>query len=333
MRGASDTGEREMAALNQHIDQVASVLEAIPSTRVDRGVSLNRRTTYRIGGPAALIAQVGSAEAASEAVRALVRAGEGYFVLGGGSNVLASDSGFGGVLLGLGRGLGAVEVRGTSLVAGGAAPLARVAGVARDSGLSGLEFCAGIPGTFGGALRMDAGSRTDWIGPLVRSVEVVTPAGELVRLDGGEVSWGYRTTSFPEGCLIVGAELRLSESSRDSVAAAMRARMERRRATQPLDKPSCGSFFRNPATGNVGQLIEECGLKGYAVGGAEVSRVHANFIVNAREATSADVLAVARHVHGTVLRMRGVDLVREVRLLGPEGLVDQGEGSSDEGLG
>lgn len=297
------------------LDQAYEALSSVRDVEVARDVSLADRTTYHVGGPARLYVRVDSRPALVEVLDVLERYEAPWLVLGGGSNLLVADDGFEGCVVTLGRPFSFVDVRDNAIVAGGATRLASVVAVARHAGLSGIEYCAGIPGTLGGAVRMDAGSRTEWIGQRITSVEVATARG-MRTLRGDEVVWSYRHSSVAEDAVIVSARLSLERSSAEAVSEEVSRRLSRRRATQPLGQPSCGSFFQNSEGLSVGRLIEKCGCKGYAVGDARVSDVHANFIVNGGHAHAADVLAVAQHVHDVVYAIRGVDLVPEVRLVG-----------------
>lgn len=303
---------------------VYGALSSVDGIEVARDADLASMTTYRVGGSARLLARADSVRALAEALSVLDGCGMPWFVLGGGSNLLVADEGYDGCVLTLGPSLSGVEVRGTTVVAGGGARLSSVVAATRSHGLAGLEYCAGIPGTLGGAVRMDAGSRTEWIGRRIASLQVVDAAGART-VAGSEVAWGYRSSSLPASSVVASATLSLEASSAEAVGGEVARRMARRRATQPLGKPSCGSFFRNPEGLSVGRLIEECGCKGYAVGDARVSDVHANFIVNEGHARAVDVLAVGQHVHDVVLERTGVDLVPEVRIVGfPDGGIVRG---------
>lgn len=163
---------------------------------------------------------------------------------------------------------------------------------------------------------MDAGTRHEWIGQRLSDVVVLRPGEGLHRYPASEVEWGYRRTSIPTSEIVLEATLRLEPQDKARIASEMDQRLARRRRTQPMGKPSCGSVFRNPGTESVAKMLDECGLKGYSVGGASVSDTHANFIVNNGDATARDVIAVMGHMHDEVLEKRGVDLQPEVKFLG-----------------
>ena len=282
-----------------------------------RDERLSRRTTYRIGGPAALFVAAHSYEALARTLEVLSREGVDWVILGKGSNLLVSDKGYDGCAIVLdGEFARHSFAEDGSLTAGAGATLSRLVNDALKKGLSGLEPCVGIPGTLGGALSMDAGTRREWIGGRVRDLVVLRPGEGMRRYGGGEVEWGYRSTSLPTSEIILEATLELTPAAPDAIAADMEERLARRRAAQPLGAPSCGSVFRNPVGQSAGALIESCGLKGESCGGAQISPEHANFIVNRGGATAADVITLISRAHEAVLREHGVDLLCEVKLLG-----------------
>ena len=242
-----------------------------------------------------------------------------WVLLGKGSNMLVADEGFDGCVVVLGRDFSRIEVSrdDATITAGAAVPLSRVVQEAMRNSLSGLEFACGIPGTLGGAVSMDAGTRREWIGHRIGSLVVLRPGEGLRRLYGSDVEWGYRWSGLGPTDIVLEATLVFEPGEKDAIAAEMERLLARRRATQPMGKPSCGSVFRNPVgPKGAAKLIDECGLKGFAVGGAQVSPVHANFIVNNGRATAADVLAVMRTMHDRVREASGVDLQPEVKFLG-----------------
>lgn len=279
---------------------------------------LARHTSYRIGGPAALFVTCHSYHALRRAVEELTSEQVPWVVLGRGSNVLVSDVGYTGAVLTLGREFSRSVLAddGRTLTVGAGTILARLVNSVYAQGLSGLEFAVGIPGTLGGALSMNAGTRTEWIGLLVEDVVTYKPGAGIVHYGGGEIEWGYRTCSLPRDEIILEATLKLEPEPKSDIRARMERYLARRRRTQPLGSASCGSVFRNPPDRSAGAMIEDCGLKGFSVGGAEVSNVHANFIVNTGTAKASDVIAVIRKVYGKVREAYGVELQTEVKFLG-----------------
>lgn len=286
---------------------------------ITRGERLAHRTSWRIGGPAAMVAVCHTPRALARTIEVLGAQGVEWVILGKGSNLLVSDEGFDGCVIVLGREFSRLEVSegDATLTAGAAVPLAKVVSAAMKASLSGLEFACGIPGTLGGAVSMDAGTRREWIGQRIGSLVTFKPGEGLRRHAGSDIEWGYRWTSLGAGEIVLEATLVLEHGERSEIAAEMERRLARRRSTQPMGKPSCGSVFRNPAgPRGAGQLLEAAGMKGFSVGGAEVSRMHANFIVNNGTATAADVVAVMRAMHDKVREVYGVDLQPEVKFLG-----------------
>lgn len=283
-----------------------------------RGERLSHHTTYRIGGPAALHVTCHSYQSLVKTIEVLGNEGVEWVVMGKGSNVLVSDEGFDGCVITLGRDFRRIVFGegDASITCGAAVILATLVKETLSHALSGLEFAVGIPGTFGGALAMDAGSRRDWIGPLVKDLVVYRPGEGMHRYAGSDVEWGYRSTSIPTSEIILEATLGLASADKEQVAREMEHYLARRRSSQPMGKPTCGSVFRNPPDGSVGRMLEDCGLKGFSVGGAQVSSVHANFIVNNGNASASDVAAVMKVMHDKVRETYGVDLQPEVKFLG-----------------
>ena len=301
----------------------ASPLEALlVDERFDGEINpfepMSRHTTYRIGGPARYFARVHSVGALARVLEACKAVGKKWYIVGRGSNLLVADAGYRGAVITLGSEFSRFVVGedGCTITVGAGAILARLVNEALSRELTGLEFAVGIPGTVGGAISMNAGSRTEWIGSLVRDVVTYKPGEGIRHYSGEQIAWGYRLCGLPHDEIVLEATLELGQATKDDIRARMERALTRRRRTQPLGVPSCGSVFKNPPDRAVGAMIEECGLKGFCQGGAEVSSVHANFIVNKGAATAADVEAVIRHVHAKVRETYGVELQPEVKFLG-----------------
>lgn len=285
---------------------------------VRRDEPMSRHTTYRIGGPARWFATVESLEALSAVLRECGRLDVPWTVVGQGSNLLVADEGYDGcvvVLSGEFKAWSFDEAEGRFTV-GAAAPLGRIVQEAYRRGVSGLEFAVGTPGTVGGAICMNAGNRTQWIGARVASVTTFAPEAGLRRLRGSDIEWGYRRSSLPAGEVVVECELACQPGQPLRIQQDMEAALARRKQRQPLGMPSCGSVFRNPEGESAGDLLERCGLKGRRVGGAQVSELHANFIVNTGGATAQDVAALMKIARDEVMRVHGIELRPEVRFLG-----------------
>lgn len=278
---------------------------------------MQRHTSYRIGGPAALYITCDSFADVRLVNDVLRDEDVPWVIMGRGSNVLVSDEGYGGAVITLGK-----EFRRFvfddehRLHVGAGAVLQRVVTEAFNKGLSGLEFAVGIPGTVGGAVSMNAGTASCWIGSIVDEVVTFRPGEGLVRYAGVDVGWFYRGSNIPPREIILEATFALTPGNEVRVKRSMEAMLDRRKAAQPLDKPSCGSVFRNPPDHRAAELIEACGLKGFSIGGAEVSSKHANFIVNTGRATAADVTRVIVHVLNQVRGRHGIELRPEVKFLG-----------------
>lgn len=286
---------------------------------VKRDESLSRHTTFRIGGPAALFIECDTVADLAAATEICADEGVEWTVLGKGSNVLASDEGYDGAVLVLGKGFKRHSVEDGRIIAGAGVILAALVQVAFREGLTGFEFAVGIPGTLGGALAMNAGSRDDWIGSITETVSLFVPGEGLVSVGAAEVQWGYRRTDLPQRGIIVESALRLESGDGDQIRQVMEASLRRRKRNQPLSLPNAGSVFVNPEGDSAGRLIESAGLKGLAVGGASISDIHANFIVNTGDAKAADVIELVRRVREAVKETHGIELTPEIRFLGSFG--------------
>ena len=277
-----------------------------------------RNTTYRIGGPARHFIVANSVSALSAALRACEEDVTPWTVVGRGSNLLVSDEGYPGAVIMLGRDFRTFRFDEEAGVvsAGAGVLLATVVQEAFRRSFSGFEFAVGTPGTIGGAIRMNAGTRDAWIGHRVISVTTYRPGAGIAKRPGTDIAWGYRSTDFASDEVILECELRVEPADAFYVRGKMEALLSKRRKSQPLTQPSCGSVFKNPENRSAGELIDKAGCKGYSVGGAQVSPVHANFIVNTGGATATDVCAVMDHVRSEVSGQFGVLLVPEVQMLG-----------------
>lgn len=269
-------------------------------------------TTWRIGGPAELLARPLDRQDLARAVAWCVAEAVPWRVLGRGSNLLVSDAGVRGVVLRLHRTLDAVDARPPRIVAGAGASLPAVTRTAAALGLAGLEFGAGIPGTIGGAVVMNAGWHEHEIGAVVESVDVLGPDGAVRTVARDDCAFGYRHSRFRGSHeIVLGATLALGSADRAEIEARMERFAAGRRANQPTELPSCGSVFLKPEGDFAGRLIEQAGLKGLRVGDIQVSPKHANFLVNLGSGTAADALALVERVEREVLARFGVRLVRE----------------------
>ena len=266
----------------------------------------------RVGGPAAAFATVADAPTLVALLTFATSESIAWTVVGLGSNVLVRDAGFPGIVIRLAGDFTHIAIEGTRLRAGGAAPIVAVCREAVKAGLAGAEALVGIPGTVGGAVRMNAGTNVE-IGDLVRRVDVLV-AGEHVQ-SVTLPEFAYRSSTLDRRAIVCAAELELHPGDKHVVQAELLRHIERRNATQPLELPNSGSVFRNPPGDYAARLIETAGCKGMRAGGAQVSEKHANFIVNRGGASCADVLALIEAVRDAVRRVHGVELALEVHVL------------------
>lgn len=298
------------------LHSVAAELRGLLAGEVRENEPMARHTTFRIGGPADLYITCDTLADVSEAIRACAEEDIPWTVAGKGSNLLVSDEGYRGAVIALGREFKAHSVQGSAIKAGAACILAYIVRDAFSQGLGGMEFAVGVPGTVGGALAMNAGSRGVWMDSIVESVTLLVPGSGLERVRGPEIAWGYRRSGLQDRGVIVEAVLSLRQADPARIRAEMERSLDRRKATQPLGMPSAGSVFTNPEGDSAGRLIEAAGLKGTRLGGARVSGVHANFIVNEGGATAADVVGLIQKIQMTVRDIHGIELTPEVRFLG-----------------
>ena len=278
---------------------------------------MSRHTTFEIGGPADLFVIPESVEEVRDVVAACREAQIPYFILGNGSDLLVSDEGYRGVIIGLAEGFTYVAIEGTEMTCQAGVSLREASEMACDLGLTGLEFACGIPGTIGGACFMNAGAYDGCIADVLKSVRVIMPDGTCETIAAEDLALGYRASRIKdEGLVVLTATFALRKGDPDVIRARMDELTHKRESKQPLDKPSAGSTFKRPEGYFAGKLISDAGLQGYQVGGAAVSKKHAGFVVNLGGATAADVHAVIEHVQDEVERQFGVRLEPEVRFLG-----------------
>jgi UDP-N-acetylmuramate dehydrogenase len=269
-------------------------------------------TTWRIGGPAELLALPADREDLFLAARWARSSGTPWRVLGNGSNLLVADDGVRGLVIRTRRVLDTMEIDGSRIRAGAGAMLPAIANLAASRGLAGLEFAAGIPATVGGALVMNAGWHEHEIGDFVQWVDQMTPDGSVTRHDGPACGFRYRGSRFRgAGGLLLQTELLLEPGDPSEIRGRLDSFAASRKANQPTELPSCGSVFVQPKGDYAGRLIDEAGLKGTRVGDLEVSTKHANFFVNHGEGTSRDALALVERVEDEIERRFGVCLERE----------------------
>lgn len=303
--------------MTEAIHAAETILRAACGDRVRTAFALAPLTTFRIGGPAALFLEPGSEDDLAAASAAIRATDVPHVVIGKGSNILVSDEGFPGLVLRLGRGFRWAARDGSRLTAGAAMPLPALAGIALHHGLSGLEFGVAIPGTVGGAVRMNAGAHDGEMARVVDRVDVYRLAeGRSEAIAGEAAGFAYRRSALPADAVVIGTVVALEPDRTEAIRSRMDEARAWRRRTQPIAEPNCGSVFTNPPGDHAARLIDAAGGKGLRVGGARVSAKHANFIVAEPGATAADVLALIEAVQGLVERASGVRVEPEVRLVG-----------------
>lgn len=298
-------------------------LERFLGDRVSVNRPLSGYTTMRVGGPAALFI---TADALSD-LRLIFQTAKDYdlavLILGRGSNMLVSDQGFSGIVMKLGRDFKQMSFSETRITAGAAVSLGSVVQGALRHSLAGMEFAVGIPGTLGAAIAVNAGAHGRDMGCVAKRIVYYSAAQDLRAADVSMLEFGYRSCRLPAGAVILEAELSLEPGEADAIKHIMDSHWKRRKNTQPLDLPNGGSVFKNPPGDHAGRLIEAAGLKGHRVGGAQVSEKHANFFVNAGEATAADFYRLIREVAETVKERFDADLEPEIRFIGDWSYVER----------
>lgn len=285
-------------------------------------------TSYRIGGPADVMVEPESVEEVAQALAITRDAGVPWLALGLGSNVLIADAGFRGVVVRIGKGLAELRSDGACWQVGAGFPTPLLARRTAAAGLAGVHRLVGVPGTVGGGVYMNAGAHGQEFRQVVRRVDLVTAVGTVEQRRAAAIAWQYRSSGLDD-VVVVGAELELEPDDPARLETEVAEHLRWRKAGTPFNEPCCGSVFRNPsAQGAVGQrgreggprtagqLIEAVGMKGFRIGGAEVSRLHANYIVNTGGATACDVLRVIEAVRARVAAEGGTELVLEVKLIG-----------------
>lgn len=280
---------------------------------------MTKHTSFHIGGPAELMAQPQSEAELQSLLLKAAEAAVPVTLVGNGSNLLVRDKGIRGLVIKLGSMLRDIKVSGNVLTFGSGVSLAQASKKAAELGLSGMEFAVGIPGSIGGAVYMNAGAYDGEMSKVVKSVRVMDAAGEVSELSAGELDFGYRHSALQgSGKIVTSVTVELAAGDKQAIAEKMADFSNRRITKQPLELPSAGSMFKRPPGYFAGTLIDQTGLKGYTVGGAQISTKHAGFVVNIGGATAADVLQLISDVQAKVFAAHGVHLEPEVLVLGEE---------------
>ncbi|OAB33904.1 UDP-N-acetylmuramate dehydrogenase [Paenibacillus glacialis] len=299
------------------MQQWTSLLMKTDVGEVHLNEPMTKHTTWRIGGPVDAFIVPETREQLQELITLLHHHGIPWIQIGRGSNMLVSDKGVRGAVIKLGSALEYANFQEETVTAGGGCSFVKLSFLAGRHGLTGLEFAGGIPGSVGGAVYMNAGAHGSDVSRIIKSAEIVLETGELVSYAVGEMAFAYRHSVLHERKgIVVEATFELKFGERREIAAALASYKDRRRRTQPLQMPCAGSVFRNPIGDYAARLIEAAGLKGYRIGGAEVSLQHANFIVNTGQATAEDVLTLMHEIQKRIDSEYGVSLVPEVFIVG-----------------
>ena len=302
------------------------IIDSVPSLQYEEDALMAGRTTFKIGGPADLLVEPANIEEFGNLLNIVQEENIPLCVIGAGSNLLVLDGGIRGLVIVLDSLMSGFKIDATGLIEVAAGTrLIEVARAASAAGLTGLEFASGIPGTVGGALAMNAGAYNGEMSQITEAVQVINSQGQLCWLSNTEMEFDYRQTRLTNGGgWIMAAKLRLSQGDPAVIATTIQTITEARTSKQPLQYPSAGSVFKRPPGHFAGQLIERAGLKGFFIGGAQVSDLHAGFIINTGGATAANVIHLIQHIQVKVSEMFNVHIDPEIRIIG-ENLISSSE--------
>ena len=301
----------------QDIDIYNKLTTIFPRDVILSGVSMKDYTTMKVGGKADYMVLADSIENIQKCVSHLSSLNVPFLIMGNGSNLVFTDNGYHGVIIRIGPAISKTEVDGEIITAEAGALLSSVANLAMENSLTGLEFAFGIPGTIGGAAYMNAGAYDGEMKQVIIESLCIDKEGRYITLRGDEHNFSYRHSRMQDEDLIcLKVKLKLNRGNKEEIKAKMAELSARRREKQPLTYPSAGSIFKRPPGAFAGKLIDDCGLRGYRIGGAQVSDKHCGFIINTGNATASDVLALIKHVQETVYKNFGKLLELEVKIIG-----------------
>lgn len=311
MQDKTEVGE------NMRQEFETKLFHTIDKEKIYVNEKMEKHTTFRIGGPADYFVMPSDVTDVKAVIELCEQEKVPYYVVGNGSNLLVGDKGFRGVIIQIASNMNQLQADGEVITAQAGCSLAQIAGKALDEELAGFEFAAGIPGTLGGAVRMNAGAYGGEIKDVLESAVVLTKEGKVMELSANEMEFGYRTSIIERtGWTILGGKIRLHKGKREEIKAVMDDLRERRVSKQPLEYPSAGSTFKRPKGYFAGKLIQDAGLRGFRVGGACVSEKHSGFVINIDHATATDVVSLMEQVDEKVRAQFGVGLEPEVRRIG-----------------
>jgi UDP-N-acetylmuramate dehydrogenase len=300
------------------MDELLTELQELNIGKVKRNERLSLHTTMKIGGPADLFIEPSTLEDITKVMTFIKEHQLPWRAIGRGSNLLVSDKGIEGAVIKLGAGLNHLTINETTITVGAGLSLLRLSTIICNKGLSGLEFASGIPGSVGGAVYMNAGAHGSDISKILTRAHILFNDGTIEWLSKDEMEFTYRTSVLQKKRpgIVLEAEFELVKGDKTTIVAQMQKNKDYRKETQPWNFPCAGSIFRNPLPNYAGKLIEEAGLKGYQIGGAKISEMHGNFIVNAGNGTAKDVLDLIQYIKDTIQNLYGIKMETEVEIIG-----------------
>jgi UDP-N-acetylmuramate dehydrogenase len=300
------------------MDGLFTEVQELNIGKVKRNELLSQHTTMKIGGPADLFIEPSSLENIQKVMNLIKERQLPWRAIGRGSNLLVSDKGIEGVVIRLGSGLNHLSINESTITVGGGHSLVSLSTLISKKGLSGLEFASGIPGSVGGAVYMNAGAHGSDISKILTRAHILFEDGSIEWLSNDEMEFTYRTSVLQKKRpgVVLEAEFKLTMGDRTAIVSKMQKNKDYRKETQPWNFPCAGSIFRNPLPNYAGKLIEEAGLKGFQIGGAKISEMHGNFIVNAGNATAKDVLDLIQYIKDKILHLYGIKMETEVEIIG-----------------
>jgi UDP-N-acetylmuramate dehydrogenase len=300
------------------MDGLFTEIQDLNIGKVKRNERLSQHTTMKIGGPADIFIEPASLENIQKVMTFLKERQIPWRAIGRGSNLLVSDKGIEGVVIKLSSGLDHLTINDSKITVGGGHSLVSLSTLISKKGLSGLEFASGIPGSVGGAVYMNAGAHGSDISKILTKAHILFDDGSMEWLSNDEMEFTYRTSVLQKKRpgIVLEAEFQLTKGDKTAIVSQMQKNKDYRKETQPWNFPCAGSIFRNPLPNYAGKLIEDAGLKGFQMGGAKISEMHGNFIVNAGNATAKDVLDLIQYIKDTILNLYGIKMETEVEIIG-----------------
>ncbi|MGG3466579.1 UDP-N-acetylmuramate dehydrogenase [Neobacillus pocheonensis] len=300
------------------MDAILAELQASNLGKVKKNEPLAHHTTIKIGGPADIFIEPSSVENLYKVMEIINKHRINWRAIGRGSNLLVSDKGIEGAIIKLGSGIDHLDISGSEITVGGGHSLVSLSTLISKKGLSGLEFASGIPGSIGGAVYMNAGAHGSDISKILTKAHILFEDGKMEWLSNEEMEFAYRTSVLQKKRpgIVVEAVFQLVEGEKANIVTQMQKNKDYRKETQPWNYPCAGSIFRNPLPNYAGKLVEVAGLKGFSIGGAKISEMHGNFIINAGNATAGDVLSLIQHVKDTIYSLYEIRMETEVEIIG-----------------